>query len=30
VISPILTPLLTEAKRTAESRHLFDIYEPKQ
>jgi len=30
VISPILTPLLAEAKRTAESRHLFDIYEPKQ
>lgn len=30
VISPILTPLLAEAERTAESRRLFDIYEPKQ
>jgi hypothetical protein len=29
VISPILTPLLVEAKKTAESRRLFDIYEPK-
>ena len=30
VISPILTPALAEAKVSAESRRLFDLYEPKQ
>ena len=30
VISPILTAALAEAKRSAESRRLFDVYEPKQ
>jgi len=28
VISPILSPLLTAAGKTAESRRLFDVYEP--
>ena len=30
VISPVLTPLLAEAKRSTESRRLFDVYEPNQ
>ena len=30
VISPILTPALAETQRTAESRRLFEVYEPKQ
>lgn len=29
VISPILSPLLAEAQVTAESRRLFEVYEPK-
>ena len=28
VISPILTPLLAAANKTAESRRLFEVYQP--
>ena len=30
VIGPIMTAAMTEARPNAESRRLFDIYEPKQ